>query len=293
MYNPFAEKDGRGASDADYIAGALKGDPEALEGLVLRHQAWIFNIAVNMTNDVEASQDITQEVLIKVITNLSSYDPGKAAFRTWLYRIAANHILDMKRSRKERTMSDLYRVKNFNEYMASIPDTRKSSRPGYPVIAEETKKACLQCVLLCLGRRDRLVFVLGAMFGAGDGTGSEICGISRVNYRKILSRSRQRVRDFFMKNCGLVSDDNPCRCGERTAPLAALDMISEPGVKAMRESGQTIGDTIGRSVEELEDSYHEFTALFRSQPFYRGPDMTAWLRDLLGRSDIRALLGTE
>jgi len=41
---------------------------------------------------------VTQEVLIKVITKLSTFK-GKSKFRTWLYRIVSNHVLNMKRRR--------------------------------------------------------------------------------------------------------------------------------------------------------------------------------------------------
>jgi DNA-directed RNA polymerase specialized sigma24 family protein len=42
------------------------------------------------------AEEVTQEVLVKVITKLSTFK-GKSTFRTWLYRIAANHVLNMKR----------------------------------------------------------------------------------------------------------------------------------------------------------------------------------------------------
>ncbi len=69
MYNSFKEINDDDWRDIEYILRALNGDLTALEHLVLRHQSWIFNIAVNMTNDVVS----TQEVLIKVITKLSTY----------------------------------------------------------------------------------------------------------------------------------------------------------------------------------------------------------------------------
>jgi RNA polymerase sigma factor (sigma-70 family) len=42
------------------------------------------------------AEDVTQEVLIKVITKLSQFK-GKSNFRTWLYRITFNHFLKMKK----------------------------------------------------------------------------------------------------------------------------------------------------------------------------------------------------
>ncbi len=289
MYNPFKEINDNKAGDIEQISRALKGDLKSLERLILRHQSWIFNIAVNMTNDVDSSQDITQEVLIKVITKLSTYDPSKASFRTWLYRIVANHIINIRESEKEKTMSVLSGHKDFDNYCTAIPDTRKALRPGYALMVNETKTACLQCLMLCLGRKERLVFVLGAVFGTADTIGSDICEISRANYRKILSRSRNRVNNFFMNNCSLVNESNPCKCRDKTGPMMKLDMINEHSLQAAQKAEETIGDVMGKTISNLEDSYYEFMVLFRSQPFYKGPDMTAWFRELLGRNDIKAL----
>jgi RNA polymerase sigma-70 factor (ECF subfamily) len=82
MHNPFHEKIKGHESDIDYIERALEGDAEALTALILRHQSWIFNIALNMTGNIHRAEDITQEILIKTIAKLSTYDQKKAAFRT-------------------------------------------------------------------------------------------------------------------------------------------------------------------------------------------------------------------
>ena len=58
------------------------------------------------------AEDVTQEVLIKVITNLSKFE-GKSQFRTWLYKIVVNHILNMKKRQLENiiTTFDNYYLK--------------------------------------------------------------------------------------------------------------------------------------------------------------------------------------
>src|SRR5579864_2160906 len=99
MFNPFTEVIDESA-DFDLIFQAKNGNRDALEKLVLRHQAWIYNIAVRMVFHPQDAEDVTQEVLIKAITRLSTFQ-GNSQFRTWLYRIAANHVLNMKRSRGE------------------------------------------------------------------------------------------------------------------------------------------------------------------------------------------------
>src|SRR6185295_13797883 len=100
MFNPFTEAMNGDFLDTDLVEQAKNGDRAALEKLILRHQAWIYNIAVRMVFQPHDAEEVTQEVLIKVITKLSTFK-GESKFRTWLYRIAANHVLNMKRRRTE------------------------------------------------------------------------------------------------------------------------------------------------------------------------------------------------
>src|SRR5262245_33729059 len=96
MFNPFAEPAEGGPTDAELVEQAKNGDRGALEELVLRHQAWVYNIAVRMVFHPHDAEEVTQEVLVKVITQLGTFK-GESSFRTWLYRIAANYVLNMKR----------------------------------------------------------------------------------------------------------------------------------------------------------------------------------------------------
>ena len=94
MFNPFTEVIDESA-DFDLISQAKNGNRDALEKLVLRHQAWIYNIALRMVFHPQDAEEVTQEVLIKALTRLITFQ-GDSQFRTWLYRITADHELNMK-----------------------------------------------------------------------------------------------------------------------------------------------------------------------------------------------------
>lgn len=94
--SPFAMDSKNEIDVHQLIANTLAGYRTALKTLLTRHQPYIFNIAFRMILVHEDAKDITQEIMIKMLTKLSSFDPSKAAFRTWLYRIVANHVINMK-----------------------------------------------------------------------------------------------------------------------------------------------------------------------------------------------------
>ncbi|HVK16175.1 MAG TPA: sigma factor, partial [Fimbriiglobus sp.] len=73
MFNPFSEVAESGSVDAELVAQAKNGDRTALERLILRHQAWVYNIAVRMVFHPQDAEEVTQEVLIKAVTRLSTF----------------------------------------------------------------------------------------------------------------------------------------------------------------------------------------------------------------------------
>src|SRR6266478_10245447 len=100
--NPFIDNAPTDLEDRALVARARSGSREALEELVRRHQGWIYNIAVRMLYHPHDAEDATQEILIKAVIRLASFE-GRSGFRTWLYRIVVNHVLNMNRGRLEQT----------------------------------------------------------------------------------------------------------------------------------------------------------------------------------------------
>src|SRR4051812_22458907 len=96
MDNPLAIAATTDPADRDCVTRAQEGKADALDALVRRHQPWIYNIVLRMVYHPQDAEDATQEILIKVITKLSTFQ-GRSSFRTWLYRLVVNHVLNMKR----------------------------------------------------------------------------------------------------------------------------------------------------------------------------------------------------
>src|ERR1700755_550491 len=99
MDNPF-QLNYTDQVDTDLVTLAISGDKKALQNLIIRHQVFIYNLALKMTKSVEDAEDLTQEVFIKAITALANFE-GKSKFRNWLYRIAVNHFLNTKKNKSE------------------------------------------------------------------------------------------------------------------------------------------------------------------------------------------------
>ena len=74
-----------------------RGSRRDADALVRKYYDEIFAYAFRQVHDRETAFDLTQEIFISVLRSLCTYDPGRAAFRTWLYRAATNKIIDFRR----------------------------------------------------------------------------------------------------------------------------------------------------------------------------------------------------
>jgi len=291
MLNPFREIAEDDATDVELVNQANRGDRSALETLVLRHQAWIYNIAVRMVFHPQDAEEVTQEVLVKVITKLSTFQ-GESKFRTWLYRIAANHVLNMKRRGAETLEM------SFAEYGAainSVPDMElpdpKSVPVALPVLVEEAKNSCTMGMLLCLDRRQRLIFTLGAILGATDNVGSEVMEMTAANFRQCLARARRDLHHFMNHQCGLVNTSNPCRCPKKTRGFIEQGHVDPNRLLFAPEHVERMRDVATETVRSIEDVVErQHVALFREHPFLKPADEIQWLQIMLQRDDIRRTL---
>lgn len=76
-----------------------KSDEHAANELVNHHYQSIYAFVYKQTLNKELSMDLTQEIFISMLQSIGSFDEQKASFATWLYRIAANRIVDYFRSK--------------------------------------------------------------------------------------------------------------------------------------------------------------------------------------------------
>jgi len=291
MFNPFAEVAEREDADAVLVEKVRDGDREALERLVLRHQAWIYNIAVRMVFQPQDAEEVTQEVLVKVITRLGTFR-GESRFRTWLYRIVANHVLNMRRRDSEAVAS------TFDAYGAAIESTPdldlpdpKSVPVDVPLLVEEAKVSCTMGMLLCLDRKQRLVFTLGEILGASDAVGAEVLETTSDNFRQMLSRARRDLNRFMNGQCGLVNELNPCRCPKKTRGFILGGHVDPLHLRFVPEHVERIREVAPERLREIDDVVAaRSAAVYRDHPFLHPPDQVAWIRRLLETEDVRAAL---
>jgi len=283
MHNPFLEAAAT-VSDEELVLRAQAGERDALDRLFTRHQPWIFNIAIRMLGRRADAEDATQDVLIRALKSLHTFR-GESRFRTWLYRVAANHLLNVRRknwiaSEAVCSFADasagLRRVPDFDP-----PDPRTVPVP-VEVLVEEAKIGCMIGTLLCLDGRQRLVFVLGEIFGVSDEVGGEVVCVTPANFRQILSRARKDLYEYLRGNCGLANPENTCQCVRKTRAFIQGGFVDPQKLQFNADYRRQVRQVADERADEWGDAYVRFAAsLYRGHPFYEPAEQVTMVRRVL------------
>ena len=249
---------------AALVERACSGDAAAIELLIAAVERPIYNLAVRMLWHPEDARDATQDILVRIVTRLSSFR-GESRFTSWCYAIAANHLRGVRKSRVEESG---YTFESFEAELHEPATTSADPNdPEYAVAVEEVKIGCTLGMLQCLDREHRLAYILGEILELDHHEAASIAGTTPAAFRQRLSRARKAIIAFTQRVCGIVDERNACRCAQRASYAIEKGRVrlGEPLFgEGVRESARRFGD-VEREVRRLE-ALRRVAALYRAHP---------------------------
>ena len=195
------------------IEQATAGNKDALETIILSVQDLVFNLSLRMLGTFPDAEDASQDILLKVITHLSSFKRD-SSFSTWVFSIAINHLKNYKKHMfaKFPLSFEFYGDDILNGKIDDVPDLTQDVEKS--ILAEELKMSCTNVMLQCLDVESRCIFILGTMFKVDSRIAGDILGITAEAYRQRLSRIRKKMADFLRDYCGEYGNGK-CHCINR------------------------------------------------------------------------------
>lgn len=279
--NPVPDDRPRNRAEALLVARARAGETGAIEEIVRGHQAWIYNLAVRMLQHPLDAEDATQEILVKALNRLSTFE-GRSSLRTWLYRLAVNHVLNTKRGRRE---PETLTFGCYGHGLDAIPDLDPPDEGSAPadvrLLVDEARISCTSGMLLCLDRGQRVIYILGEIFGVTDVVGAELLDIGRDTFRQRLARARRDLHNFMNDKCGLVNPANPCRCASKTRGFIHAGYVDPSNLLFAREHVRQVRDVVRTNAEALSALDRQCGEIYRQHPFHESPDLVPAVRRLL------------
>lgn len=173
--------------DIYYIQEVLYGNTSCYKQLVEKHQNNVYNIIYKIVQDKEDSEELAQDVFVKVFTKLKTFKKD-SKFSTWLYRIAYNTAISHYRKKKVIQIpinDEILETESENEFFNDFEDVDALKYEYLPVAIEK------------LTHEDQLLLFMYYQQKLSISKISAITGISKSNAKIKLFRSRKQLYSYI------------------------------------------------------------------------------------------------
>lgn len=167
--------------DAELVLRAGQGDRAAAAALMARHLPRMLALARRMLSDPNEADDAVQDAFIQLWTHAARWEPGRAKFGTWLYRVTLNKCYDRLRRRPTARLDEA----------AEVPDPAPGPDTNLQNAAISVQ---IEAALAALPERQRAAIQLCHYQGCGNIEAAEILGISVEALESLLARGRRALR---------------------------------------------------------------------------------------------------
>jgi RNA polymerase sigma-70 factor, ECF subfamily len=177
--NPRAYSD---ADDPQLLAWSASGDRRAFDEIVSRHGPFALRVAMRLLADPVAAEDVVQDAMVRAWSQCGQFDPRRARFTTWLYRIVLNLCIDQRRRVQPEAM----------------PEDFDPADPAVAVdegLERRERQAVLTGALRELPVRQRAAITLVYDEGLSGAEAAQVLGLSAKAVERLLARGRAYLRE--------------------------------------------------------------------------------------------------
>lgn len=180
---------------AELAARCLAGDAQAWEKLARTQHRRVYAICYRFTGSQTEAEDLTQEAFLKMFRNLSSFDPQRGSFGTWLTTLTRNLLVDnYRRSRMDRATDSLDDSVDGEEEGPSRIDRLADSRPGQDHhVAGLELRAQIQLALARVSPELREAVILRDLEDMDYKEIAGVLGIPQGTVKSRISRGRSEL----------------------------------------------------------------------------------------------------
>ena len=177
------------------IEESRKGNVDAFEELIKGYKKSAYNIALRVMRNVEDAEDASQEALIKIFKNISSFNM-ESTFKVWMYRIVVNTCIDFKRRKNVNTLSidETIDLGSGREIQREIPD--ESNNPD-ALIERNYSTQLVNDAINMLEDDFKTIIILRDIKGFTYDEISQILSCNLGTVKSRLSRARKRLKELL------------------------------------------------------------------------------------------------
>lgn len=191
-------------SDAKLVKRCLDGHARSWETLLQMYSGRIFNMAYRYTGRYDISEELSQDVFVKIYQNLSSFRPETGSLRNWILRVGRNLIIDHYRAtKKDKSVAGSEELEKlaFSEHTQSrnpFEDLRSKERAEYLIGG-----------LRCLTSELREAVLLRDIEGFTYREITDLLGIPEGTVKSRINRGRIELARALKKRRAGESEEHP------------------------------------------------------------------------------------
>lgn len=179
----------RATQDLHLVRETLAGDQQAFATLVFRYQKLVASVAWRYGVRRDEIEDVVNEIMVKAYRNLNRFRP-EHSFSTWLYRLAANHVIDHgRRTRREPGKSEIPR---------NLTDPAPAAGEG---LESEERAGLVRAALEQLPKHYRDALFLVYIEGLKTDEAAKMLRLPQGTIKTRLMRGRNRLRRILARSC--------------------------------------------------------------------------------------------
>lgn len=172
-----------------------KNDKHAADELITKYYKEIYSYVYKQLSEKESAKDLTQDIFISVLKGLHRFDESKATFKTWIYRIATNKVIDYYRSNQ-------YKYKKSLDYIDTNDIGESSDFVIYLGYKEDITK--VQNIVNKLDKDNQEIFRLKIFLDMKFNEISEILGMPistiKSKYYRLIKNIKDEINEKEMKD---------------------------------------------------------------------------------------------
>lgn len=200
------------ADDRELVGLSQNGTDAAFEELVRRHQQRVFALVAGILHRPDDVEDVAQQVFLKAYLGIKRFDQ-RAAFSTWLYKIAVNECWDYLRKRKVRPL--VYEADLSEEQVSRLDGIVSSDRPPESASARTETREILERMLGALPEQDQQLLILKEIEGFSVQELAEILGLNVNTVKVRLFRARGRIMESYRRRLNTLGKGHASSAGSR------------------------------------------------------------------------------
>lgn len=178
-----------GSKENWLVSRAIKGDAEAFGSLYTHYLEAIYRYIYFRIGDETEAEDLTEEVFVRAWEALPSYQTSEYPFKSWLYRIAHNLVVDHRRKRKPDSLPE-----------AELLAMPSGTTPPEDVIMSRQEAAAVAEAIQYLAEDEQQVVILRFIEGLSHKEISQIIGKSEGASRVVQHRALLKLYRYLVSN---------------------------------------------------------------------------------------------